>query len=80
MKLLIVHNTECGPVFIGRRPDGGYCVVWKGESLGGYGSVQGAINDAAGGHTFSPSDGVDLGALGISDDVADWSPVAAGAK
>lgn len=77
MKLLLTHQTAKGPVFIGHTSNGRFHPVWKGESLGSYQSAAAAIDDVAGGHTFSPSDGTDTAALGISDDIADWSPVAA---
>lgn len=32
------------------------------------------IDDVAGGHTFTPSDGTDLGEMGISRDIGDWLP------
>lgn len=74
MKLLIGHATRLGPVFIGQTADGRFHVIWKSDSLGGYDDVASAVNDAAGGHTFSPSDGADLGSLGVSGDVGDWVP------
>ena len=76
MQLLLTHQTAKGPVFIGRTSDGRFHPVWKGESLGSYPNAAAAIDDVAGGHTFSPSDGTDTAALGISDDVGDWAPAA----
>lgn len=72
--LLWGHQTHKGPVFIGQTPDGRFHPVWKGESLGSYHSTQSAIENAAGGHAVSPSDGTDLGKLGISSDLGDWRP------
>lgn len=72
MKLLIGHQTARGPVYIGKRADEMFCVIWNDENLGPYASVRLAVSDAAGGHTFAPSDGTDLSSLGISDDEADW--------
>lgn len=75
MKLVLAHQTPRGPVFIGfDGRTGRYHIVWKGESLGAYINAPQAIDDAAGGHCFSPSDGTDLGALGISSDIGDWEP------
>lgn len=74
IKLLIGHDTRLGPVFIGQHSDGRFHVIWKSDSLGSYGDVVAAVADAAGGHTFSPSDGAELGELGISGDVGDWVP------
>lgn len=72
--LLLGYPTAKGPVFIGRSTDGRYHPVWCGESLGSYANVAAAIDDVAGGHTFSPSDGTDMDSLGISADHGDWRP------
>jgi len=74
IRLLIAHPTQKGPVFIGISSDGRYHPMWKSEDLGSYPSAVAAADDVAGGHTFTPSDGTDLGSLGISSDVADWLP------
>lgn len=74
IKLLLGHATARGPVFIGVSRDRRYHIIWRGESLGSYESAVGAIDDAAGGHCFSPSDGTDLGELDISRDIGDWEP------
>lgn len=74
LRYLIGHNTSAGPLLIGQTADGKFHPIWKGESLGPYSSLVGAIEDAAGGHTFTPSDGTDLGSLGLSSDPADWLP------
>lgn len=73
-RLLIAHPTPRGPVFIAIGDDGRYHPVWKHQDLGSYPSAAAAVDDVAGGHTFSPSDGTDLGALGISSDIGDWQP------
>lgn len=67
------HATRRGPVFICQTPDGRYHPVWQGESLGSYARAAQAIEDVAGGHVFTPSDGTDMGALEISADPGDWS-------
>lgn len=76
MKLVLGHDTPKGPVFIGQSRDGRYHPVWREQSLGSYRDIVGAIDDVAGGHTFSPSDGTDMSALGISRDIGDWQPAA----
>ncbi|SNB71722.1 hypothetical protein SAMN06265338_104203 [Rhodoblastus acidophilus] len=68
-------NTRKGTVWIVPRQDLGsirYHVVYDDEALGSYHSPQQAADDVAGGHTFGPSNGVDLGSLGISNNIADW--------
>lgn len=76
LRLVIAHPTRRGPVFIAVSPDGRYHPVWKGEDLGSYHSAAAAVDDVSGGHTFTPSDGVDLGSLAISSDMGDWLPAA----
>lgn len=72
MKLIYGHKTPAGPVFIGQSPDGRFHPIWEDESLGSYHSAIAAMEDLSGGHTFTPSDGTDMGALGISADPGDW--------
>ena len=72
MTLVLAHPTRKGVVFIGRSSDGRYHPIWKDESLGSYVNAPQAIDDVAGGHTFSPSDGTDMGSLGLSSDIGDW--------
>lgn len=74
--LLIGHPTRRGPVFIGVDASGGHHILWRDESLGRYQNAPQAIDDAAGGHCFAPSDGTDLGSLDISADIGDWVPAA----
>lgn len=75
-RLLIGYPTRKGPVFIAQSSDGRFHPVWNGESLGSYHSAVAAIDDVAGGHTFSPSDGTDLDELDISSDPGDRRPAA----
>lgn len=75
-KLLLGHPTAKGPVFIAWSSIGRYHPLWKGEPLGAYKNIAQAIDDVAGGHTFTPSDGSDLGKLSISGDPGDWVPAA----
>lgn len=74
LRLLLQHRTARKPVFIARSQDGRFHVVYDGESLGSYASIAQAVDDAAGGHTFAPGDGTDLGSLGLSSDSGDWEP------
>lgn len=45
------------------------------EDLGSYHSAAQALDDLLGGHTFSPSGGVDTSTLGLPDDLSEWEPV-----
>ena len=42
------------------------------DDLGSYLTAQQAVDDLCGGHTFTPSSGVDTDTLGLPADVADW--------
>jgi hypothetical protein len=77
MKLLYGFKTRKGIVFIGVDSGGRFHPIWDDESLGSYRSATAAIEDVSGGHVFTPSDGTDLGALGISSDPQDWLPAKA---
>lgn len=74
------HDTPKGPVQIRRLKDQRFHVFFENENLGPYGTPEQAIDDAAGGHTFSPSSGTDLGSLGLSSDIGDWEWIPAAAK
>ena len=45
---------------------------FDGQSLGAYSNPAGAADDLAGGHTFTPSCGVDTSTLGIPGDLSEW--------
>lgn len=76
LNFLLGYATRMGPVFIAQSSDGRFHPIWKGESLGSYPSAIAAIDDVAGGHTFSPADGTDMDSLEISADPGDWRPAA----
>ena len=69
-KIYIFH-TRVGPFKIvqnGARFD----IMFEGDSLGSYATAEMAAEDLAGGHTFTPSSGIDPFELGISPDLSDW--------
>jgi hypothetical protein len=66
-----IYETCRGPVIIASRGER-WCVIYGNEDLGSYHSPMAAADDAASGHTIVPSNGVDLGVLGISADLGDW--------
>lgn len=74
MKPVLIHPTASGTAVIARSSDGRFHAVWQEESLGSYHSAVAAIDDMAGGHTFSPSDGTELDEIGLSRDIGDWLP------
>lgn len=73
MKTLYRFDTSKGPVCICQADDGRFHIIWKADSLGDYDTIAQAIDDAAVGHCWSPSDGTDLGSLGLSSDLSDWT-------
>ena len=52
---------------------GRWCIFYGDENLGSYHSPAAAADDAAGGHTFTPSDSIDLGELGLPYDLSEWN-------
>ena len=65
-------KTRKGAVTIVLEPSGRWQVMYDGDGLGSYATPAMAADDVAGGHTFTPSNGIDLGSLGISPDIGDW--------
>jgi hypothetical protein len=70
-KLMWSYKTPKGTFHI-IKPDAWFHIIYDGEDLGSYATPEQAADDLAGGHTFSPSNGVDPGELEISDDLGDW--------
>ena len=72
------HESRVGPFFVRFDPrTRRWHAIWNDENLGSYSSPVGAIDDLAGGHTFSASCG-DTSRLGLSRDIGDWTPIGAG--
>lgn len=68
------YNTRRGVVKI-VPASGRFQIIYDGENLGSYHSAAAAADDASGGHTFSPSNGVDLGDLDIPGDIGEWAVI-----
>ncbi len=66
------YRTRAGTVNLVPEAGGRYKVVFGDEDLGSYHSPEAAADDVSGGHTFSPSDGTDLGELEIPGDLGEW--------
>jgi hypothetical protein len=64
-------NTRAGTFHIVNRK-GRFHIIFREEDLGSYATPEQAADDLAGGHTFSPSSGVDPGSLGIPGDLSEW--------
>lgn len=70
--MIFYYQTRRALVSI--QPLGGrWCIFYGTENLGSYHSPQAAADDAAGGHTFTPSDGADLSSLGLPDSLNEWN-------
>ena len=65
------YPTRRGVVSIIQRL-GRWHVFFQDENLGNYASAHQAVDDVAGGHTISPSSGIDLGSLGIPPSLDQW--------
>jgi hypothetical protein len=53
-------------------PEGRYAVVFDGENLGSYHSPAAAADDVSGGHSFSPSSGIEFDELGVLEGIGEW--------
>jgi len=66
------YKTRAGTFFI-KQISHRWHVIYQDDSLGSYHSPQHALDDLVGGHTFSPSNGIDTSSLGIPDELGEWS-------
>lgn len=51
---------------------GRFNAMFDDENLGSYHSAAAALDDLTGGHTFTPSCGVDTDAMGLPEDLSEW--------
>ena len=71
--LYIYHyNTEVGTISLIPEAGNRYKVMFQDEVLGSYHSAMAAADDVSGGHTFSPSNGVEFDKLDIPADIQEW--------
>jgi hypothetical protein len=73
IRMVLHHPTPRGRVFVGQTIDGRFHVVWEGERLSSFVTAIQAVEAAANGDCWTASDGTDVGSLGLSSDIADWS-------
>ncbi len=66
------YATRGGTVSLLPEAGGRYKVMFGDQNLGSYHSPEAAADDVSGGHTLSPSSGMDLGELGIPADLGEW--------
>jgi hypothetical protein len=66
--------TKAGIFYIAES-EGRFHPVFREESLSSYATPEQAAEDLAGGHTFSPPDGIDTSRLGIPYDVREWEDI-----
>ena len=53
----------------------GWSPYFEDENLGWYHSPNSALDDLVGGHTISPSSGVDTADCGLPDELSEWTLV-----
>jgi hypothetical protein len=66
------YKTKHGIVSLVPQANGRYQVMFQEEGLGSYHTARAAASDVSGGHTFTPSSGIDLGSLNIPEDINEW--------
>lgn len=71
MRKIYAYKTKAGTFYIAER-GGRFRALLEDEDLGGYTTPQQAADDLAGGHTFTPSSGVDTSRLGVPGDLSRW--------
>jgi hypothetical protein len=74
MRKLFKCDTKVGPFYIAES-NRRFHPLFEEESLGSYASAAQAADDLAGGHTFTPANGVDTSTLGIPSDLAAWERI-----
>lgn len=77
MRPIYFFETRVGTFFISVSEDCRFHPVFGNESLGSYNSAVAAIEELAGGHTFSASGVSDTAVLGIPADIHEWQKVRA---
>lgn len=76
MKLMYLFPTRAGVASIRFNSlNQRYHIFLGDEDLGSYRSLQHAVDDLSGGHTFTSSSGVDTATLGIPEDIQEWTRV-----
>ena len=71
MKKLFAYKTRCGTFYLSQSSDGRFHPCVDDESLGSYLTIQQALEDLVGGHTFWPSSG-EPSLLNIPDTLEGW--------
>jgi hypothetical protein len=66
------YQTRVGTFFI-RLIDGRYHIIFRDRGYGSYHSPEAAVDDLAGGHTYSLPDEIVSSELGISRDLSAWT-------
>ena len=72
MQKLLAYRTGIGWFHIVRTDDDFFHPMFNGETLGAYSTLGQALDDLAGGHTFSIAKGVDTSKLGLPSDPGEW--------
>jgi len=69
------YTTRVGDFSVRQTPANRFVIELDGESLGSYHHPNAAADDLSGGHTFTPSKGVDTAELGIPENIQEWKRV-----
>ena len=75
MIVAYTFDSHCGAFSIRLTHDGRWAAMYEDEDLGHYASPRQALDDLSGGHTFSPSSGIDTADCGLPDDLSEWETI-----
>lgn len=75
MRKILFFNTTKGTFFIVQTLDGLFRPMFNNETYGGYSTIQKAVDDISGGHTFSVSGIDDTSTIGLPSNASDWEVV-----
>lgn len=73
LRVVWSYKNRHGSWAIAQSPDGRWHPVCDDEDLGSYHSPASALDDLVGGHTFSPSSGVDPEDCDLPEDIGEWT-------
>jgi hypothetical protein len=72
VRKLYVCRTQIGPIHIVLTGDGQFHTFYNGETLAAFSSPQQAVDDIAGGHTFSIASEMNPAIIRVPECLADW--------
>lgn len=69
------YKTKYGVFRIVQSQDGRWLAMSNDEALGSYHRPEAALDDLVGGHTFTPSNGIETDEAGLPDELSAWTPI-----